>query len=225
MVAENIKNIRQRVVSACCRVHRNPEEITIIAVTKTLSVDKIKEVIQAGIYDIGENYVQEIRQKFVEVPDIKVKWHFIGHLQSNKIKYIGNRIHMIHTVDSLSLGEQLSKWSEKNNRTLNVLVEVNTTGEENKFGVTPDETAILVKELFKISNLNVKGLMTMGPFLPDPESSRPMFRTLYNLRKSLEADGFKLPVLSMGMTNDFEVAIEEGATMVRLGTAIFGSRI
>ena len=132
---------------------------------------------------------------------------------------------MIHAVDSLSLGEQLSRWSEKNNRVLDILVEVNTTGEENKFGVTPDETYNLVRELCKFPNLNVKGLMTMGPFLPDPESSRPMFRTLCKLRESLEADGFKLPVLSMGMTNDFEIAIEEGATMVRLGTAIFGSRI
>jgi len=224
MIAENVKNIHQRIATASRRVHRNPEEITIIAVTKTFGIEEIKEVVQAGIYDIGENYVQELRQKLEEVPDKKIKWHFIGHLQSNKIKYIVHWIHMIHAVDSLTLGEQLSKWSIKVNRALDILVEVNTTGEESKFGVSPDNTAKLVKDLSKLPNIHLKGLMTMGPFLPDPEDSRPAFRTLRQLKESLEADGLMLPVLSMGMTNDFEVAIEEGATMVRLGTAIFGSR-
>jgi pyridoxal phosphate enzyme (YggS family) len=224
MIAENVKNIHQRIATTCRRVHRNPEEITIIAVTKTFGVDEIRHVVDSGIYDIGENYVQELRQKHDELSNAKIRWHFIGHLQSNKIKYIGDWIHMIHAVDSLSLGEQLSKWSTRVNRALDILVEVNTTGEESKFGISPDNTAKLVKELSRLSNINLKGLMTMGPFLPDPEDSRPAFRTLRLLKESLEVDGLMLPILSMGMTNDFDVAIEEGATMVRLGTAIFGNR-
>jgi pyridoxal phosphate enzyme (YggS family) len=225
MIAENVKNIRQRIINACRRVHRNPEEITLIAVSKTFGAGDIKKVVEAGLYDIGENYVQELRQKRGEVPDERVRWHFIGHLQSNKIKYIGDWIHMIHAVDSLSLGEQLSKWSGKTGRKIDVLVEVNTGDEESKFGVSLVDTEKFVKDLSKLPNINLKGLMTIGPFLSNPEDSRPAYRALARLKKSLEDEGLKMPVLSMGMSHDFEVAIEEGATMVRIGTAIFGSRV
>ena len=225
MIVENVKNIRQRIINACLRVHRNPEEITLIAVSKTFGADEVKKVVEAGLYDIGENYVQELRQKRGEVSDERIRWHFIGHLQSNKIKYIGDWIHLIHAVDSLSLGEQLSKWSGKAGRKIDVLVEVNTGDEESKFGVSLVYAEKFAKDLSKLPNINLKGLMTIGPFLPDSEDSRPAYRALGRLKISLEDEGLKMPVLSMGMSHDFEVAIEEGATVVRIGTAIFGSRI
>ncbi len=225
MIAENLKNIHQRIASACLRVGRNPEEVTLIAVTKTYSEQSIRDVVDAGVFDIGENYVQELRQKHEEVRDDRIRWHFIGHLQSNKIKYVADWIHMIHTVDSLTLGQQISKWAEKIGRTMDILVEVNTTKEESKFGSAIELAPNLVKDLAMLRGLNVKGLMTMGPFLPDPEDSRPSFIILRELKESLESEGLRLPILSMGMTNDFEVAINEGATMLRIGTAIFGSRI
>ena len=225
MIVENLKNIHQRIASACLRVGRNPEEVTLIAVTKTYSEQSIRDVVDVGVFDIGENYVQELRQKHAEVRDDRIRWHFIGHLQSNKIKYIADWVHLIHTVDSLTLGQQISKWAEKIGRTMDILVEVNTTKEESKFGAAIELAPSLVKDLAMLRGLNVKGLMTMGPFLPDPEDSRPSFIILRELKESLESEGVRLPILSMGMTNDFEVAINEGATMLRIGTAIFGSRI
>ena len=224
MIAENVKNIRQRIKSACMRVGRKPEDVKLIAVTKTLESAVISEVIKEGIHDIGENYVQEIKRKREEVPDDRIRWHFIGHLQSNKIKYIAGWIHLIQTVDSLELGSQLSKRAGTLNCKLNVLVEIKTTKEEGKFGVPIDFAPKLMKDLAILPNLNINGLMTMGPFSIDPEESRLSFRTLRLLKESLEQDGFSLPILSMGMTNDFEIAIEEGSTMLRIGTAIFGKR-
>ncbi|MDI6765598.1 MAG: YggS family pyridoxal phosphate-dependent enzyme [Bacteroidota bacterium] len=224
MVAENIKNIKKRIAVACQKVGRKPEDITLSAVTKTLKAASVKEVVAAGIFDIGENYVQELREKREQVPDPRIRWHFIGHLQTNKIKYIADWIYMIHSVDSLELGEQLSKWMLKSQRELNILVEVNTSGENSKFGVSLESAHLLIKDLRKLPNLNVSGLMTMGPFLPNPEECRPSFRQLREMKENLEKEGYSLPILSMGMTNDFEVAIEEGATIIRIGTAIFGSR-
>ena len=171
MIAENLKNIHQRIASACLRVGRNPEEVTLIAVTKTYSEQSIRDVVDVGVFDIGENYVQELRQKHAEVRDDRIRWHFIGHLQSNKIKYIADWIHLIHTVDSLTLGQQISKWAEKIGRTMDILVEVNTTKEESKFGAAIELAPSLVKDLAMLRGLNVKGLMTMGPSLPDPEDS------------------------------------------------------
>jgi pyridoxal phosphate enzyme (YggS family) len=224
MVAENVKNIRQRIASACAHAGRTPEEVTLIAVTKTFNHLRVKEALDAGVIDIGENYVQEAREKQELLQDEQIRWHFIGHLQSNKVKYIIPWVSFVHAVDSLKLGEELSRQAAKTGREIDVLVEVNTSAESTKFGVQPDETRLLVKELSTLSNINVAGLMTIGPFLPDPELSRPAFRMLCELREECRQDGFNLPHLSMGMTNDFEVAIEEGATMVRIGTAIFGKR-
>lgn len=224
MVSENIQNIQNRIVSACVRVSRKPEEIKIVAVTKTFGSDSIREAVKADIFDIGENYVQELSRKHDEVNDSRIRWHYIGHLQTNKVKYIVDWIHLIHAVDSLRLGEEISKWAVKIGRTIDVLVEVNTTGETSKFGVQPSDVFDLVINLKKLSSINVSGLMTMGQMSDNPEESRTSFKMLKGIKKSLEQNNYVLPHLSMGMSNDFEVAIEEGATIIRLGTAIFGVR-
>ncbi|MBI1806629.1 MAG: YggS family pyridoxal phosphate-dependent enzyme [Ignavibacteria bacterium] len=225
MIAENVRNIRQRIHSACLRVGRTPEEVTLVAVTKSFAVSSITQVLDAGVADIGENYVQELLQKRDELRAKDVRWHFIGHLQSNKVKHIAEWVHLVHAVDSLSLGKQISRCADAFSRSIDVMIEVNTTGEKSKFGVDVDMAPTLIRELASLPRMNVVGLMTIGPFLPDPEASRPAFRTLRELKRSLESDGVSLPFLSMGMTNDFEVAIEEGATHVRVGTAIFGARV
>ena len=224
MVAENVKNIRRRISSACLRAGRNPDEVLLVAVTKIFSAGMVKEVVDAGINDVGENFVQELCQKKDELRDERIRWHFIGHLQRNKVKEIASWIHLIHSVDSRRLAEEISKHAARAGRTMNILVEVNTSGEATKFGVAPENAPALVKELVRIPDICVSGLMTLGPFEPDPEDSRQAFRTLRQLRDLLQDDGIRLPHLSMGMSNDFEVAVEEGATCVRLGTAIFGIR-
>lgn len=224
MIAENVLNIKQRISSACKKVGRNADEITLVAVTKTFSAETIRQAVEVGINDIGESYVQEMVKKHEKLKGEDIKWHFIGHLQTNKVKYIADWVHLIHAVDSIKLGNEISKWATKYKRRMDVLIEIKTSGQFTHFGVPVEDANMLVKELSKLPNVNVCGLMTIGPFLPDPEYSRGSFRTLRLLRDSIENEGYKLPVLSMGMTNDFEVAIEEGATMVRIGTAIFGSR-
>ena len=224
MVAENIHNIRQRIASACAISGRKAEEVALIAVTKTFSSSLIQEAVDAGAVDIGENFVQEFTQKLTELPDKRIRWHFIGHLQTNKIKYIVNAVHLIHSVDSFKLGKELSVHAGRNARKVNILVEVNTSEETSKFGVTPRSTIGVIKDLALLPHINICGLMTIGPFLPNPEESRPSFRMLREVRDLVQNEGISLPHLSMGMTNDFEVAIEEGSTMVRIGTAIFGKR-
>jgi PLP dependent protein len=224
MVAENVKNLQDRIASQCKLVGRNPAEITMIAVTKTYSIDHIQEAVHAGLYHIGENYVQEMQEKHNSLHDDKIKWHFIGHLQTNKVKYIIDWVYFIHSVDSLSLAQEISKRAERIGQNINTLVEVNTSGEESKYGIFPDQTEELVKSIVKLPHINLDGLMTIGPFLPDPESSRPAFRMLKEIKQNIEQKGIPLRHLSMGMSNDFEVAIEEGATMLRIGTAIFGQR-
>src|ERR1051326_2578299 len=225
MIAENLDKMTMRIAAACARSGRSAHEITLIAVTKTFGTDQIREAMDAGVLDFGENYVQELQRKRSELPGEQIRWHFIGHLQSNKIKQIIGWVEAIHAVDSVHLGEEISKQASQLNRAVKILVEVNTTGEKSKFGVSPDGAALLVEKLLQVPNVNVAGLMTIGPFLSDPEGSRPAFRQLKKLRDSIEKScSVSLPQLSMGMSHDFEVAIEEGATMVRLGTAIFGAR-
>ena len=224
MLAENVRNIHQRITAACMRVGRQPEAVTLIAVTKTFDAEKIREVVRAGVVDIGENYVQELKEKQRRLAGQQIRWHFIGHLQSNKVKSVVGTVCLIHSVDSVSLGREISKQAERLGSRVEIFLEVNTSGESSKYGVSPEETATLVKQVMQLSYIDVTGLMTIGPFLPDPEQSRPAFSALKNIQRSLATEGIALPHLSMGMTNDFEVAIEEGATMVRIGTAIFGSR-
>ena len=227
MIADNAQQVRERVRKACERIGRDPQGVRLIAVSKTFDVARVREVLEAGISDIGENFVQELRDKRAELNNPDIRWHFVGHLQSNKVKYIADFISLIHSTDHRSVAEEIDKRGARIGRLIDVLVEVNTTGERTKFGVLPESTIEFVKSLAHLRNLRVRGLMTMGPFLPDPEDSRPAFRTLREFRDEVRNAGIEnveMTELSMGMTNDFEVAIEEGATMVRIGTAIFGPR-
>ena len=227
MIAENVENIGRRIDRACHRAGRSPSDVTLVAVSKTFPADHIREVITAGVCDFGENYVQEVVGKRELLSGLDVRWHFIGHLQSNKAKYLTRWVYLIHTLDSIKLAREIDRQAAGAGRTVEVLVEVNTTGESTKFGVAPDRAPELLRDLTPFQNIRVCGLMTMGPFLPDPEGSRPMFRQLRLLKENLSREkhhNVELRHLSMGMTGDFEVAIEEGATIVRIGTAIFGSR-
>ncbi len=228
MIPANVKMIRERIARCCERIGRDPVEVTLVAVAKTFPAETVREVVQAGVGDIGENYVQELRHKREVLGDKAIRWHFVGHLQSNKARMVAPFAHLIHAVDSVALARELDRRVREAGRVLDVLIEVNTTGEGSKFGVRPDGAESLVRSMQPFPNLRIAGLMTIGPFLPDPEGSRPMFRLLRELRDSIAAvpqDNVTMRHLSMGMTGDFEVAIEEGATIIRIGTAIFGHRV
>ncbi len=227
MISDNINSIRERISRACLRAGRSPSEVTLIAVAKTFPAVAVREAADAGAADVGENYVQELLAKKSELRELPVRWHFIGHLQSNKVKEIAPWIHMIHAVDSLPLALEIDRRAAKAGRTIECLIEVNTTGEETKFGVPPERAGALVRSLAPCDHIEVAGLMTIGPFLPEAEGSRPMFRTLRELGGEIGSFGqanVTMRHLSMGMTGDFEVAIDEGATLIRIGTAIFGPR-
>lgn len=227
MIHQNVEYIKRRISSVCERCGRSPGEVTLVAVSKTFSTGHIREAVQAGVADIGENYVQELLGKRNTLEDQSVRWHFIGHLQSNKVKYIADWIHLVHAVDAPGVVSALEKHAARTGRIVDVLVEVNTTREGSKYGVEPERTTDFIRSLAAFEHVRIAGLMTIGPFLPDPEASRPMFRTLRLLRDQVRQLGQRnvsMIHLSMGMTGDFEVAIEEGATLVRIGTAIFGAR-
>ncbi len=224
MVAENIDHIRARIAAACERAGRRDAEVTLIGVAKTFDASQVLEAIRAGVTDIGENYVQEFLEKREILAREPVRWHFIGHLQTRKVRSVIDAVSLIHSVDTLRLAQEIARCASSAAKTIDVLVEVNTSGETTKFGVAPTDAAGLVGELRALRGLRVAGLMTIGPFLPDPEDSRSAFRMLAQIRRDIERSGFTMPHLSMGMTNDFEVAVEEGSTMVRIGTAIFGRR-
>ncbi|MDH4069113.1 MAG: YggS family pyridoxal phosphate-dependent enzyme [Ignavibacteria bacterium] len=227
MIADSVGKIRERIDLACRRAGRDPSEVRLLAVSKTFPAESVREVVSSGICDIGENYVQELRVKREQLADDRIRWHFIGHLQTNKVKYVADWVHLIHAVDSARLAAEIDKHAARAGRKIDLLVEVNSTGEESKYGVPPGETEALVKELARFDNIRVCGLMTMSLFDPDPEVSRPVYRGLRQIRDNLAGlrqENLKLKHLSMGMTGDFEVAIEEGATIVRIGTALFGKR-
>ena len=228
MVTENIEIVRNRIREACSRCGRNPEDVLLLGVSKTIGIDRVREAVAAGLPDMGENYAQEFADKCSQLGDLHIRWHFIGHLQTNKVKYIIEHVHLVHSVDNDRLAEELQKRAEKIGRSLEVLVEVHTTDEATKHGVPPNQTMDLVKRLSGFDRLRVQGLMTMGPFSDDPNDSRSSFQQLSALRDRISREGIEgisMRHLSMGMTHDFEVAIEEGATIVRIGTAIFGERI
>jgi len=227
MISERIIEVRQRIAHACRRAGRVASEVTLVAVAKTFPAGAVREAFHGGVADIGENYVQELLGKRGGLSGEDIRWHFIGHLQSNKVKFIADWIHMIHAVDSESLVREIDRRAAHAKRTIECLLEVNTTGEESKFGISPDRAIALVRAVAPYDNVTIAGLMTIGPFLPDPEGSRPMFRRLRTLKEeiaSLGQSNVTMRHLSMGMTGDFEVAIEEGATHIRIGTAIFGKR-
>lgn len=225
-IAQNLERIKESIAAAAKRVGRNPEEITLVAVSKTKSVDMVREAIEAGHFDFGENYVQEAREKISDINDKRVRWHFIGHLQTNKVKYVIPDYSMVQTVDRVKLAKELAKRSITAGRTMPVLLEVNISGEQSKSGIDPDGIRELVETVSGLDGLKLKGLMTMPPFVPAQEA-RPYFVALRNLRDKLTPnlpEGASLDELSMGMSGDFEVAVEEGATIVRVGTSIFGAR-
>ena len=227
MIPENVQSVKGRILAACSRCGRKAEDVLLVAVTKSFPPEKIREAMKAGLLDFGENYVQELNRKRELFPESRIRWHFIGHLQSNKAKYIAHYIHLVHSVDSERLAAELHKRGELIGRTIDVLVEVHTTDEATKSGVDPERTIEFVRQISKYGRLRIQGLMTMGPLSGDPNDSRPSFRQLAQLKKSLEREGIdnvSMRHLSMGMSHDFEVAIEEGATIVRTGTAIFGER-
>lgn len=214
----------QRIKLAAERANRDAGAIKLIAVTKTVDVRRIKEAIAAGVTIIGESRVQEAREKFREIANV-VEWHLIGHLQTNKVKYIFDIFSLIHSVDSLPLAEEIHKRAEDRGLKTDILIEVNLSGEKSKFGIPTEKAAGLVKDISRLKNINIKGLMTIPPFSESPEDSRKYFRMLRGLRDEIQRDGIEMKWLSMGMSNDFEVAVEEGATMVRVGSAIFGERM
>lgn len=225
-VCENYRVVEEKVENACKRAGRNREEVTLIAVSKTKPVSMIEELLPLGVRDFGENKVQELTAKEEELPK-DIHWHMIGHLQRNKVKYVVDKVCMIHSVDSLRLAQEISKEAVKHDLVMPVLVEVNVAGEESKFGVSVEEAPSLVEEISKLSGIHVNGLMTIAPYVEDPEENRSVFRNLRKLSVDIgekNFDNVTMNVLSMGMTGDYEVAIEEGATHVRVGTGIFGER-
>ena len=222
-IAANTKDIIHRMKLAAERVGRKEESVKLVAVTKTIDVSRIKEAIESGITVIGENRVQEARDKYKEIGK-EVQWHLIGHLQTNKVKYIFDIFSLIHSVDSLSLAEEIQRRGENKGLNTDILIEVNLSGEKTKFGVLPEKAIGLIKGISRFKNINIQGLMTIPPFSESPEDSRKYFKMLRILKDDVQKEGIEMKELSMGMSGDFEVAIEEGATMVRIGTAIFGER-
>jgi pyridoxal phosphate enzyme (YggS family) len=224
VIEKNIQIVRDRIVGACRRSGRDPSSVTLIAVSKLFAADAVAEGCRHGLVDFGENYIQELLEKKEALTNGGIRWHFIGHLQTNKVRQIAGWVHLVHSVDSLRLGNAISEAGRKTGRTIPVLIEVNTTGEGTKFGLRPDEILEFSRKLRTMPFLGLQGLMTMGPLSENPADSRPSFRLLRELKEGVERDGHPMEHLSMGMTNDFEVAIEEGATLLRVGTAIFGAR-
>lgn len=225
MIGDNYKNILNK-VSELSNNSAFGNDAVLIAVSKTKPVDMLKEAYDAGARDFGENKVQELVSKYDELPS-DIRWHLIGHLQTNKVKYIIDKAYMIHSVDSYKLAKEISKEALKHNLTMNILIEVNVAGEDSKFGVSLDECENLVREIAKLPGILVRGLMTVAPFVQNAEENRDVFRKLRELSvdlKSKNIDNTNIDCLSMGMSGDYEVAIDEGATYVRVGTAIFGER-
>ncbi|TAL69558.1 MAG: YggS family pyridoxal phosphate-dependent enzyme [Bacteroidetes bacterium] len=224
----NFEQIQRRVFEAATGCGRNPEEITIVAVSKTHPLELIKAGMDAGIKVFGENYAQELKEKndALGIESKNIHWHFIGHLQTNKVKLIAPYVSIIHSVDSLHLAEEISRQAQKYNRTIEILLQVNTSGEESKSGCDPDDIYTFAKEAIQIPNLNITGLMTIGSFTDNIIQIRKEFRMLRAIRDELNNNYgiHQLRNLSMGMTGDFETAIEEGSTFIRVGTAIFGQR-
>jgi len=217
-----------RIKKAAVSSGRNPETVRLVAASKTIPSETVEKAIDAGAYIFGENYIQEARTKFNDLSSYPVSWHFIGHLQTNKAKYAVRIFDLIHSVDSLKLSLELDKQAKKTGKIQNILIQVNISDESSKSGIALQDTLNLVKEISVLKNLSIKGLMTMPPFFNAPEKVRPFFKNLCSLRDQINKEDIHnvaMDELSMGMTGDFEVAIEEGATLVRIGTAIFGERI
>lgn len=226
MVQENLTQVEANITAACKRAGRSRNEVTLIAVTKTKPVEMLQEAYDWGSRNFGENKVQEIMDKYDKLPS-DIQWHMIGHLQRNKVKYIVDKVCLIHSVDSYRLAEEINIQAKKRGVVVPILIEVNIADEQSKFGVRPEETMQLVREISSLDGVSIRGLMCIAPYVVDSEENRPFFRKIKALSIDIEKeniDNVSMDILSMGMTGDYEVAIEEGATMVRVGTGIFGER-
>lgn len=226
MIQENLSYVKQNIADACARAGRDTSEVTLIAVSKTKPVEMLWEAYRAGVRDFGENRALELLDKYEALPK-DIRWHMIGHLQRNKVKYLVGRVYLIHSVDSLRLAQEIQKEAEKRQVQADILVEVNVAGEESKFGGSLEDTLQLVQEIALLPSVHIKGLMTVAPYVQDPEENRRIFRNLKQLAVDIEResiDNVSMNVLSMGMTGDYQVAVEEGAAYVRVGTGIFGDR-
>lgn len=226
-VKDNLETINKKIKEAALKVNRDPQEIKLVAVTKTATLEQIKEAINEGVKIIGENKVQEAKEKY-QVLTTEVKWHLIGHLQTNKVKYAVEIFDLIHSVDSIKLAKEIDKRSVQFKKTIDVLIEVNISGEETKYGYNPEKVEAFLKEISEFSGIRVRGLMTIAPISKNKEEVRPYFRRLRELSERIRdknIKNIKMDYLSMGMTDDFEIAIEEGANMVRIGRGIFGFNI
>lgn len=226
MLKDQLQEVEKRIQAACDRAGRKREEVTLIAVSKTKPVETLQEAYDLGVRIFGENKVQELTAKYEALPK-DIHWHMIGHLQTNKVKYIIDKAELFHSVDSLKLAETIEKEAAKHDLIADILVEVNVAEEESKFGMKMEEVIPFVEKVSAFPHVRVRGLMTIAPFVEDPEENRSIFADLHKLYidiKKKNHDNDTVSVLSMGMTNDYEVAIEEGATMVRVGTGIFGAR-
>ena len=227
MLYENYQEVWAKIEQACKRAGRNPEEVTLIAVSKTKPNEMISELYEHGVRDFGENKVQEMSGKYDALPK-DIRWHLIGHLQRNKVKYIIDKAVLIHSVDSIRLAETIDAEAAKHNVTADILIEVNVAQEESKFGVSVAEVMPLIEEISsRLTHVRIRGLMTIAPYVSNPEENRGIFRDLQKLSVDINEkniNNVNVDILSMGMSNDYEVAVEEGATMVRVGTSIFGER-
>lgn len=226
-IEDNLKFVREKINLICQSVGRDPKNVKLLLATKTVPTDRIKQALDAGETLIGENKVQEVQEKYSLLQNENMEWHFIGHLQTNKVKQVLKYVTCIHSVDRIKLGRILHKELTKENRKLDILVQVNTSYEESKFGVAPEETLNLIEQLSELDSLNIKGLMTIGKLTTDDKETRECFRLLKLIQQQVidqNYPGVEMDILSMGMSGDFEIAIKEGATLVRVGTAIFGDR-
>lgn len=226
MLKENLSVVEENIKKACEKAGRDRNEVTLIAVSKTKPVEMLEEVYDTGIRNFGENKVQEMCEKMDVLPK-DIKWHMIGHLQRNKVKYIAGRTELIHSLDTYRLAEEINIQAKKKNIIIPILVEVNIAGEESKFGTSAEDAMLLVEDISKLENVRIKGLMTIAPYVEDAEENRPYFRKIKQLAVDIankNIDNVSMEILSMGMTGDYMVAIEEGSTMVRVGTGIFGAR-
>lgn len=226
MLKEQLREVESRIQAACARAGRCREDVTLVAVSKTKPEEVLMEAYGLGVRIFGENKVQELTEKYEALPK-DIHWHMIGHLQTNKVKYIVGKVELIHSVDSLKLAEAIEKEAVKKNIVTQVLVEVNVAEEESKFGIRVEEVLPFIQKIANFPHIHVCGLMTIAPFVKNPEDNRRIFKNLHKLSVDItdtNIDNVTMDVLSMGMTNDYEVAIEEGATMVRVGTGIFGAR-
>lgn len=226
MLKENLANVEKNIEQACKNAGRNRNEVTLIAVSKTKPVEMLQEIYDENIRDFGENKVQELCSKMEQLPS-DIRWHMIGHLQRNKVKYIVGKVELIHSVDTYRLAEEINIQAKKQNVIVPILVEVNIAHEESKFGISAEDAILLVEEISRLENIRIKGLMTIAPYVKNPEDNRLYFRKIKQLSVDItnkNIDNVSMEILSMGMTGDYMVAIEEGATMVRVGTGIFGER-